>query len=115
MNVHLALDTQSLHKERLRPEVEIVLFRVMQEAVNNVAQHANACNVQIKLETSDGMMVAHIEDDGQGFDPTKPRARWGLVGMRERANLIGGQVDVNSAPGRGTQIDIRIPLVEKRP
>lgn len=98
---------------RLDPPVETVLFRMAQEAVNNIARHATARNVVITLEGDEEGCHVRVEDDGQGFDPgaTRPsdESGWGLVGMRERANLIHGQVRVESAPGAGTRVLIEVP------
>ena len=113
LDVRLTMETQGWPRERLDPAVETVLFRVMQEALNNIAQHADACSVRIALETNHTSLMARVDDDGNGFDPAAPRGRWGLIGMRERLNLIGGEIQVTSAPDRGTQIEIRIPR-EKR-
>lgn len=112
LGVQVSVKTHSW-KLRLPPPVEPVLFRVMQEAINNIARHAHARNVHIALEANGAGIVARVKDDGQGFDLAEPREGWGLVGMRERANLIGGRVQVNSTPGGGTQIEIWIPLEER--
>lgn len=113
LGIRVSFETHAL-KSRLPAPVETVVFRVMQEAISNIARHANARCVRIMLGANGAGMLARIEDDGQGFDPAKtpgaPGEAWGMVGMRERANLIGGRVQVNSAPGRGTQIEIKIPL-----
>lgn len=101
---------------RLDPPVETVLFRMAQEAVNNIARHATARKVTITLEGDERGCHVRVEDDGQGFDPGAARSAdesgWGLVGMRERANLIHGQVRVESAPGAGTRVFIEVPCKE---
>jgi signal transduction histidine kinase len=112
LGVQVSVETLA-RQPRLPSTAETVLFRVMQEAVNNVARHANARNVRIAFEANGEGIFARVEDDGQGFDLTEPRAGWGLVGMRERANLIGGRLQVNSGPGIGTRIEIWIPLDER--
>ena len=110
LGITLSLETRAWPKTRLPPSVETVLFRVMQEAINNIARHANARHVRIIFAADEAGISARVEDDGEGFDPATPRGGLGLVGMRERANLIGGRVEVHSARGGGTQVEICIPL-----
>ncbi|MBI2939684.1 MAG: GAF domain-containing sensor histidine kinase [Chloroflexi bacterium] len=101
---------------RLPPQVETVLFRIVQEALTNVVKHsrARAASVAIQMEGSD--VVAVVADDGQGFDlatvGSQPGAGLGLVGMQERAGLVGGTVRVESAPGQGTRVQVRLPARE---
>ena len=100
---------------RLPPEVETCLYRIAQEALNNVYKHAQAARVSVVLERRDGDAVLVVEDDGVGFDGADV-ASWqgdrgiGLVGMRERAALLGGSVEFESAPGKGTTIFARVPV-----
>jgi two-component system CheB/CheR fusion protein len=101
---------------RLPPEAETHLYRIMQEALNNIIKHANATNVNVLLEWNNRSGVNLIvEDNGNGFKPpTTPGDRQngkglGLVGMRERALLIGGDVEIESSPGAGTTLFIRVP------
>jgi signal transduction histidine kinase len=101
---------------RLYPEVEIALFRVIQEAVTNINRHAGARNVEICCELNADQALIKISDDGIGFDTSQitlsPESGQGLglLGMRERLELVGGDFVLNSTPGIGTQIDIRVPL-----
>ena len=92
--------------QRLSPEVEMALFRIAQAALNNVAQHAAARRVRVALEREPGRIEFRIEDDGRGFDAPAALAagRWGLTAMRERAEAIGGELRIDSAPGRGSRI-----------
>jgi signal transduction histidine kinase len=105
----------SRFKGRLSPELETTLFRVIQEAINNVAKHAQARHVRIRLEFADARVLAEVEDDGVGFDPQAFLAVHegtrgiGLLGMRERVTLVGGLLTVDSRPGRGTHIRIEVP------
>jgi PAS domain S-box-containing protein len=98
---------------RLPPTSETHLYRVTQEALNNVYKHAQATRVSILLEHRGRDAVLIIEDDGSGFNPDAPRtdasSGLGLVSMRERAQIIGGSLDVESQPGKGTTIFLRIP------
>jgi PAS domain S-box-containing protein len=97
---------------RLSSEVETALYRIVQEALTNVAKHApTATSVSITLQRLDGQVQATVEDDGPGFDPeTAGVGRLGLAGMRERATLLGGTLEVESAPGSGTTIYARLPV-----
>jgi signal transduction histidine kinase len=100
----------------LPPAWDIALFRMCQEAVNNVARHAHAESVLIQLGVERGELRIEIEDDGRGFDVAgarpEDRPHWGLIGIQERAELLGGTVTFDSAPGRGTRVEIRVPLPE---
>jgi PAS domain S-box-containing protein len=89
----------------------IALFRIVQEALTNVARHANATQVTISLEPAEHHWTLEIRDDGRGFDSATTRIKsFGLVGMRERVLMLGGEISVFSAPGSGTSITVRIPL-----
>jgi signal transduction histidine kinase len=94
--------------------IEIALFRIAQEALNNAAKHAQTAQVQIELSQSDSELALRIADDGVGFDSTGMAANWkrrrGMQTMRERAEAIGGILDVRTGPGNGTQVTVRVPL-----
>jgi PAS domain S-box-containing protein len=96
---------------RFSAEIESAIFRVIQEALTNVAKHANATGVSVILEHAGSQLMALIEDDGHGFDPDSRRhaPRLGLRGMRERLSLIGGSLQIESSPGAGTTVRARIP------
>lgn len=101
--------------ERLSPEAEIALFRIAQEALNNIVKHAHARQVEIRLDCPEGAECAMIiADDGMGFDSAavaspRRRASLGMVTMRERAEAIGGRFEVVTAPGQGTRIIVKVP------
>ena len=99
---------------RLAPHLEINIYRITQEALHNVHRHAGSCTVSIVLERVDGELILTIEDDGRGFDGDTVDARaphhMGLVSMRERAALMGGRIDIESSPGKGTAVYVRVPL-----
>jgi len=104
-------------ERRLPSEVEIALFRIGQEAMNNIARHARAESVLIQLGPEGHELRIEIEDDGQGFDPdTAPgdRPHYGLMGIRERAELLGGSAVIQSSPGGGTRVEVRVPLPDER-
>lgn len=98
---------------RLPAAAEIALFRIVQEALTNVARHAQARQVRILLAVREGCITLEIADDGIGFDPanTGPRggqAAWGLATMRERAESVGAQFRVDTAPGKGANISVQL-------
>ena len=102
-------------QRRLEPDValseeqELVIYRVAQEALTNVARHADARRVELSLDDVSGQTVLIVRDDGRGLSPgTLPSSR-GIRGMRERAMLIGAQLEINSQPGGGTEIRLSIP------
>ncbi len=105
-----------LLKERLPPSLELALFRILQEAINNCGRHANAHHVRISLEQNNGEIRAQVEDDGKGFDlwslleAKDGIPPLGILGMRERAALLGGQLAIDSKPGRGTIISVSVPV-----
>lgn len=98
---------------RLSEEQSVVLFRIAQESLTNVARHAKAGRVRITLAQENDCHVLEITDDGQGFDPSALRhQKFGLVGVRERVLAVGGDAEIHSAPGRGTRIRATIPIQE---
>ena len=100
--------TRGFEKIRLAREIETSLYRIAQEALNNIYKHANAKRVAVLLERRGDEAVLVIEDDGRGFDRTKTRAasetEIGLIGMDERAALVGATLEIETAPGRGTTV-----------
>ncbi|HEX2718073.1 MAG TPA: sensor histidine kinase, partial [Gemmatimonadaceae bacterium] len=102
--------------ERLPSAIEGAIYRIVQEALTNVARHSGATRASIFVERRDGQVVTVIEDDGHGFDTSRfgeglsPDGRLGLIGMRERAALLGGTVEIESTPGDSTTVYARIPV-----
>jgi signal transduction histidine kinase len=105
--------TRGLRKEASTSEIDTTLYRIAQEALNNVAKHARASSVTVLLEGRADAVSLIIEDDGVGFDAEHTSGAngkgLGLVGMRERAALVGGTAEVESQPGEGTRVIVRIP------
>ncbi len=95
---------------RLPNLVELVCYRVVQEAVTNALKYAGAHTLKIELIRTPGQLYARIEDDGQGFNIEADSGGLGLLGMRERAQLVGGKVIINSGAAQGTIVELRIPL-----
>jgi two-component system, NarL family, sensor histidine kinase UhpB len=99
----------------LGEEEELVIYRVAQEALTNVARHAEARRVELSLERRDDRLVLTVSDDGRGIRPGELSSSHGIRGMRERAMLVGGQIGIHGAPGRGTQVRLSIPVRNEVP
>jgi two-component system, NarL family, sensor histidine kinase DevS len=97
-------------EERPAPLLETAVYRLVQEALNNVSKHSRAQHAELKVRALPSQIEIEISDDGIGFDPNLVREGFGLVGMRERATLLGGSLRIESAPGSGTTIRAQIPL-----
>jgi signal transduction histidine kinase len=95
---------------RAPAEMETACFRIAQEALTNVARHARARHVEVTLTARDAALELMVRDDGVGFDVERQRSHPGLAGMGERAELAGGRLDIESAPGAGTTVRARFPL-----
>ncbi len=95
--------------DRLPGRIEAGAFRIVQEALNNVARHAGAQRAVVDLNRAEDRLRVAIEDDGCGFDPQAATRGFGLIGMRERARLLGGTLEIDSAPGRWTRIVLDVP------
>ncbi len=103
---------------RLPAPVETALFRIAQEAMTNVARHAQARSVEVRLRRSDGSVALDVRDDGVGFVSLaglSPGEHFGMFGMRERARLLGGTFHVTNVSPRGTLVQVRIPLPDNTP
>ncbi len=95
--------------EGLQPQVEQCIYRVAQEALENVTRHANASNVRVALEKENGQLALTIADNGNGFDPARVNGEhFGIQGMKERAEMAGGNLSVESAPREGTRVKLEI-------
>ncbi|WP_077002852.1 PAS domain S-box protein [Variovorax sp. KK3] len=97
---------------RLSPKRAMAVYRIFQEGLTNVARHARATRVEVHLSEEGGYFVLRLHDDGRGFTPSMlDRGSLGLLSMTERAREAGGQLDIASAPGQGTQLVLRVPLL----
>ena len=91
-------------------EIETACFRIVQEALSNVARHARARHVEVALTAQGVALEVTVRDDGVGFNVDRLRTGLGLVGMAERAEFAGGRLDIESAPGAGTTVRAHFPL-----
>jgi len=112
---NLTIQIETTIADRLPAPIEIVLYRIVQEALTNVAKHSRATRVAIHISRENRIVCCSIEDNGVGFDRKaaqsngKPRGL-GLIGMQERLNAIGGTLAIDSAIGQGTKVSIRLPM-----
>jgi len=106
--IHLIVDEHI--KLNIAPARQVAIYRLIQEVLTNVHKHAQATQIEIQLtELADGLKI-QIADDGKGFDLTHiPPGHYGIVGLRERAEYLGGRVNIDSSPGSGTCVQITIP------
>jgi two-component system sensor histidine kinase DegS len=109
--------TISGQDQRLPPHTEVTIFRVIQHLLNNVKKHARATHVQISLAVEHDRAVATVEDDGEGFDAnaamsaSQQRKTIGLISMREQIEMLGGEMKIDSAPGRGARVEFWLPAI----
>jgi two-component system sensor histidine kinase UhpB len=108
-------------RPKLTSDIRSVVFRIAQEAITNVVRHANASRIDIQLDYTQNNIYLRVEDNGQGFNtdsilkkkPGQPTA-WGLLGMVERASLVGGTCNILSHPGKGTLIEVNVPIIGEK-
>ena len=111
VRIHAELHSSGLLDDRLPSETETTLYRIAQEALTNVARHSRATSVDVILERRGDQVVLIVEDNGVGFDPGRTSARrpgFGLLGMKERAALVGAALQIESQPGKGTTVLLRM-------
>jgi two-component system sensor histidine kinase DegS len=111
----LQISIDAVPEHRLPRRVETTLYHVAKEALHNVIKHARATAVWIRFQRTAGSISCYIRDDGTGFDPASTAARsgeqgFGLIGMRERLSVVGGEMQINSVNGCGTELVISIPV-----
>jgi signal transduction histidine kinase len=107
----------SLNSTTFSPDMQMQIFRIVQEALSNARKHSKARRVQVKFEAEDGRVCVVIQDDGHGFSPDNLEMiygrHFGLQFMRERAGQLGGMLQVQSTPGKGTQVMLEVPTKER--
>lgn len=107
----------NVRRNEIPDEIEAVLYRIAQEGVTNILRHAHAKNISLVVERGAQGITMLVEDDGCGFDPVKlgtdsTKRHFGLISMKERAEILGGTLDIYTAPGKGTTIQVQIPIGE---
>ena len=112
----IALTIGDSFSKAIPPKIGVELLRVLGEVLTNSRRHSGARNVGIRLQVEDDTLVAKVIDDGRGFDPMAAQGGGvGLVGMRERVEELGGQIEVKSRPGEGTEVTVRVPVGDGTP
>ena len=113
--LHIAFEVTG-EVRRLAPEVELALYRIVQESLNNVAKHAHASLARVSVAFNSSTLSIRVEDNGIGFDvPERATGlvvagHYGLMGMQERAQLVGAKLALRSQPGKGTQVEVQTPF-----
>jgi signal transduction histidine kinase len=97
-------------RKALPPRLGVELLRVLGEILTNARRHSGARNIEVRLRTEGDTLAAKVTDDGRGFDPRIAQGGVGLVGMRERVEELGGEIEISSRPGEGTEVTVKIPL-----
>jgi signal transduction histidine kinase len=97
------------------PEIGVELLRVLREILTNARRHSGTSNVDVRLRAEGNTLVVEVTDDGRGFDPTVAQGGVGLVGMHERVEELGGEIEVSSRPGEGTEVTVKVPAGDGTP
>ncbi|HTN76899.1 MAG TPA: sensor histidine kinase, partial [Pirellulaceae bacterium] len=113
-NAGMKIDFESDVKfRRLAPALEMAIYRIVQEGLNNVWHHSRSPRARVELIQRDDAVEILVRDWGVGFDPTKvSKRRYGLMGVRERARLLNGRADIHSVLGEGTSLKVELPLID---
>ena len=112
----LKIDIEDVPVQRLDPNVETTLFSIIEEAINNARKHAQTDTISVRLSSYEQAYVASVRDHGKGFDLAEvegsydQRGSLGLINMRERAEMLGGRLDIESRPGFGTVVTVTVPF-----
>ena len=113
--VEISVDADLEHAEqgapgRLPADLEATIYRLVQEAANNAIKHGNPDRISVTISRSDDTVEMSVQDDGSGFDTAATERSFGLVGMQERVSLAGGRLEIDSVPGKGTEVRVELPL-----
>jgi signal transduction histidine kinase len=118
VDIHADVDIASEQPERpnrLPPELEATIYRLVQEAANNAIKHAEPDRIHVTVSRSEDVIEVIVADDGSGFDPDTAERSFGLVGMEERVSLLGGSLEIDSTPGKGTEVRADLPASPASP
>ena len=116
VGIEIACRVEGVENLRVSPTIEAACYRICQEALSNATRHASARNIRVELKVCDGQLLAHVADDGHGFDQGVQRqelittGKLGLVSMAERARLAGGRFELKTSPGSGTRVSAAFPI-----
>ena len=113
--VDVHLEHRGVEGQRFAPDIETGAYRIVQEALTNVARHAGVPRAVVRVWVEDATMGLQVLDEGKGFSPAATGATGGIVGMKERAHLLGGELRVESTPGEGTRVTADLPARPRLP
>ena len=117
-DIEIDVDVDLAHEReggpRLPAELEATIYRLVQEATNNAIKHADPGRISVTVSRNEASVEVIVADDGRGFDPAATERSFGLVGMEERVTLPGGKLEIESAPGRGTEVRAELPITQPR-
>ncbi|RYY86523.1 MAG: PAS domain S-box protein [Chitinophagaceae bacterium] len=111
--LRIRFQSEGFNEENVADNQKLMLFRILQEQLNNIVKHSGARKVSVRLAQLPGRVLLEVVDDGIGFDPATVRRGIGLTNMRNRAEMFGGTVTINSAPGKGCTLNVSVPEAEK--
>jgi signal transduction histidine kinase len=107
--IHVKVEAEKV-PDSLPDAVRTCVYRVVQETLQNVSRHSGARNATVTVHQTDGSLELTVEDDGHGFDPARTRGL-GLLGMEERVKQLGGRLEIQSKPDKGTRLHVTLPIV----
>jgi signal transduction histidine kinase len=119
--IRIAFTKNDTRHDHYPSEIEIAIYRIAQEALSNIMKHASTQSAAVSFTETDHTLILEIEDNGIGIDEKKARSRktdntgMGLLSMKERANLLGGSMQITSSPGKGTKLRVEIPFTSEKP
>jgi signal transduction histidine kinase len=109
-DLHISLDVRNIIEEEIEDRRKLTFFRIIQEQLNNIVKHARATEVLIRLSIEDNDIVLTVTDNGVGFDISRHRKGVGITNIISRVELFNGVVDLQSRPGEGCMLSVRLPL-----
>jgi len=109
--INLEIELDDAASARHTPQIEQAVYRLVQEAMTNAVKHAGATRVDVAIREQGGSLDILVADDGRGFDPEETGDGFGLIGIRERLSLVGGELRISSREGEGTELRATIPAV----